>query len=72
MRFEVIDRDGKIKMSTEHRSCIYPADTLKRMETAGYKFRVNGKRWKPGQEIKDDLPKAAPFNTRSRKRITSD
>ena len=57
MKFEVIDRDGKVKMSTEHRSCIYPTDILKRMEAAGYKFKVDGKRWRPGQEINDSLPK---------------
>ena len=51
MKFEVIGSDGKVKMSTEHKSCIYPADILKQMEKAGYKFRLNGKRWKPGQEI---------------------
>ena len=57
MKFEVINRDGKVMMSTEHRSCIYPTDILKQMEAAGYKFRVDGKRWRPGQGINDDPPK---------------
>jgi hypothetical protein len=50
VRFEAIDRDGKVTMSTEHKSCIYPLATLKKMEAAGYKFRLNGKRWNPGKE----------------------
>ena len=57
MKFEVSDRDGIVKMSTEHKKCIYPLATLKSMEAAGYKFRINGKRWKPGQEIPKDAPK---------------
>ena len=57
MKFEVLDRDGIVKMSTEHRRCIYPVATLKSMEKAGYKFRINGKRWKPGQEIPKDASK---------------
>ena len=51
MRFEVLDRDGVVKMSTEHKKCIYPLATLKSMEAVGYKFQVNGKRWRSGQEI---------------------
>lgn len=57
MRFEVMDSDGQVKMSTEHQKCIYPLATLKKMETAGCKFRLNGKRWKPGQEIPEDQNK---------------
>ena len=57
MKFEVLDRDGIVKMSTEHKSCIYPTATLKSMEAAGYKFRINGKRWKPGQEIPPETAK---------------
>ena len=60
MKFEAIGPDGKVKMSTEHRNCIYPPDTLKRMAAAGYTFRLNGQRWKLGQEINDDAPKPAP------------
>ena len=67
MKFEAIDRDGTVKMSTENRCCIYPLNILRRMEAAGYKFRLDGKRWKPGQEINDDPSKAPPHSTRSRK-----
>ena len=47
MRFEVIDRDGKVRMSAEHRRCIYPLNILRRMETAGY----NAKACKESVEI---------------------
>ena len=60
MKFEVIDRDGTVKMSTEHRRCIYPLNILRRMETAGYKFRLDGKRWKPDQEINSGASKTVP------------
>ena len=55
MKFEVLDRDGIVKMSTEHKRCIYPVATLKSMEAAGYKFRINGKRWKPGQVYQPEI-----------------
>jgi len=44
--FEVI-RDGHVYMSTEHESCIYPNEILLSMQAAGYKFRMNGKAWRP-------------------------
>ena len=44
--FEVI-RDGCVLMRTEHKSCIYPNETLLSMQAAGYKFRMDGKAWKP-------------------------
>ena len=70
MKFEVIDRDGKVKMSTEHRECIYPLDILQQMVSAGYSFRFNGKRWKPGQEINDGESKATTNKTHNRKKVT--
>ena len=51
IRFEVI-RDGRVLMSTEHESCIYPNETLLAMQAAGYKFRLNGKAFKPTQPEK--------------------
>ena len=44
--FEVV-RDGCVYMSTDHKSCIYPNDILLSMQAAGYKFRMNGKAWRP-------------------------
>ena len=44
--FEVV-RDGRVYMSTNHKSCIYPNDILLSMQAAGYKFRMNGKAWRP-------------------------
>jgi len=44
--FEVI-RDGRVYMSTDHKSCIYSNDILLLMQAAGYKFRMNGKAWRP-------------------------
>ena len=44
--FEVI-RDGRVLMRTEHKSCIYPVKTLLAMQAVGYKFRMDGKAWKP-------------------------
>ena len=70
MKFEVIDRDGRVKMSTEHQNCVYPLDILKSMAKAGYKFKLNGKRWKPGQEIDDKTQKAAPNKNKNRKENT--
>jgi hypothetical protein len=49
MLFEVIGGDGRVKMSTEHESCIYPREILLSMEAAGYSFRINGKAWKPAK-----------------------
>ena len=44
--FEVI-RDGRVMMSTQHKSCIYPVEILLSMQAAGYKFRIDGKAWRP-------------------------
>ena len=70
MKFKALDRDGNVKMSTEHRNCIYPHDTLVQMAAVGYSFRLNGKRWKPGQDIFEDAPKPARRKTRIRKETT--
>ena len=40
-------QDGKPKMSTEHKSCIYPLPVLLRMKAAGCKFKMNGKTYVP-------------------------
>lgn len=58
--FEVL-RDGRVLMSTEHESCIYPNETLLSMQTAGYKFRLNGKAWRPA---KPDKKQPAANNAR--------
>jgi len=44
--FEVI-RDGRVLMSTNHKSCIYPNEILLSMQSAGYKFRMDDKAWRP-------------------------
>jgi hypothetical protein len=44
--FEVI-REGRVLMSANHKSCIYPNVILLSMQAAGYKFRMNGKAWRP-------------------------
>ena len=58
MRFEVLDRDGVVKASMTDRRSIYPPGTLKQLAAAGYTFRLNGKRWKPGQPITTGTQKA--------------
>lgn len=40
-------KDGKPKMSTEHKSCIYPLPVLLRMKAAGCTFKMEGKRYVP-------------------------
>ncbi|MCL2284839.1 MAG: hypothetical protein FWC32_00575 [Firmicutes bacterium] len=61
--FEVI-RDGRVMMSTEHKSCIYPTGILLAMQSAGYKFRMDGKAWKPAKPEKK-LPSAGKKNRKS-------
>ena len=43
-------QDGKLKMETEHKSCIYPLPVLLRMKAAGCKFKMNGKAYVPKKE----------------------
>lgn len=40
-------QDGKPKMETEHKSCIYPLPVLLRMKAAGCTFKMEGKRYVP-------------------------
>ncbi len=49
MLFEVL-RDGKALMTTDDESGIYDLETLKSMQGAGYKFRMNGKAWVPREK----------------------
>lgn len=43
MKFEVINDKSKPVMTCIQESCIPPADILKSMSAAGYKFRFDGK-----------------------------
>ena len=43
-------QDGKPKMSTEHKSCIYPLSVLLRMKAAGCEFKMNGEAYVPKKE----------------------
>ena len=43
-------QDGKPKMETEHKSCIYSLPVLLRMKAAGCKFKMNGKAYVPKKE----------------------
>lgn len=43
MKFEVINDKSKPVMTCTQESCIPPADILKSMSAAGYKFRLEGK-----------------------------
>ena len=43
-------QDGKPKMETDHKSCIYPLPVLLRMKAAGCKFKMNGKTYVPKKE----------------------
>ena len=40
-------QDGKLKLETEHKSCIYPLPVLLRMKAAGCTFKMEGKRYVP-------------------------
>lgn len=46
MKFEVIGRDGKVKMYTHDRECIPPDELIARMKKAGYKCLLDGKVYK--------------------------
>lgn len=50
--FEVI-HDGKVKMHTSELDCIYPMELLKHMQAAGYRFRMDGKVWFPGEILRE-------------------
>jgi len=49
MKFEAMDREGKVKMSTEEPGCVYPEDVLRDMEKAGYTFRMDGRKCRAGE-----------------------
>ena len=46
MKFEVIGRDGRVKMYTYDRECIPPAELIAEMKKAGYKCLLDGKVYK--------------------------
>jgi hypothetical protein len=54
MKFEVIGANGKLKMVTWDVGCVYDFLALKRMESKGYKFRLNKKDMK-AQQVNDTL-----------------
>ena len=66
--FEVI-RDGRVMMSTQHKSCIYPVEILLSMQAAGYKFRMDGKAWRPPKPEKKppDTAKTRGTGAKNRK-----
>lgn len=66
--FKVI-RNGRVLMSTEHEACIYPDETLLSMQAAGYKFRLNGKAWKPSKLEQNQLYESKSCVTRKRKKL---
>ena len=68
MKFEVIGADGKVKMFTEHKRCIYSPTILKQMAAAGYTFRLDGKLWKPRQPITTGTQKPTPSKAESKKK----
>lgn len=43
MKFEVIDANGQVVMTTDYTECIPAEPILKAMQGAGYKFRIDGK-----------------------------
>lgn len=43
MRFEVINRDGKVVFHTEYKECMPSVDDIKHLEANGYKFKIGGK-----------------------------
>ena len=51
LKFIVVGPDGKPKMSTTEKNCIYSPETLKQMQKEGYTFLLNGKKWNPGDKI---------------------
>ena len=46
MRFEVTGRDGKVRMYTEDKQCIPPAEMIQELRRAGYKCLLDGKAYK--------------------------
>lgn len=44
----------KCVMSTNSEVCIYGIDTLKKMKTAGYTFKMNGKPYNPTRRGKNE------------------
>jgi hypothetical protein len=59
MKLEVIGKDGKVKMHTEHPECVPPSENLMQLVLKGYTVKVDGKRWKIGQEIGGENKKPA-------------
>lgn len=42
-----VRKDGKVICVCADETCLYPADVMKSMKAAGYKFYQDGKLWKP-------------------------
>lgn len=46
MRFEVIGRDGKVRMYTHDKECIPPPELIQHLRSAGFKCLLDGKVYK--------------------------
>lgn len=43
MKFQIVNPAGAYVMVTEHSECLYDKETISDMNSAGYKFRIDGK-----------------------------
>lgn len=43
MKFQIVNPEGECVMVTEHAECLYDKETISDMNSAGYKFRIEGK-----------------------------
>lgn len=43
MKFQIVNPIGEYVMVTEHAECLYDKETISEMNSAGYKFRIEGK-----------------------------
>lgn len=43
MKFQIVNPAGAYVMVTEHSECLYDKETVSEMNSAGYKFRIDGK-----------------------------
>lgn len=55
MKCEIYGPDKKRKAHTESEKCIPDEQTLKQLKAAGYTILIDGKRWKPGNALNDEL-----------------
>ena len=65
MLFEAL-RDGRVLMRTEEESCIYPTEILLMLLAAGYRFRLNGRAWRPNKPEKQQPIQATASKGRRR------